>query len=725
VTVDSYAVGDLTGDQVPDLVFVSAAPQIQSFYVAIGNGNGGFQTPTATPTPSLVPSGEDVNENITSVRLADINHDGKLDLIYSFSDQDGQSQMFFEGFAVQLGMGNGTFGVPIITTTYASLIAPVFFPSNMLSAVADVTGDNFPDVFMVLPTVISNGTAQHETQVFVGKGDGTFKPPNTLTLTGNIRASTPDGVNGSPFALGDLNGDGKIDLVVAGSSADGTMPELAIALGNGDGTFQAPNILTLEGFGFVSGPAIADFDGDGKLDIFANVPIEGFAGIFPGNGDGTVRTVLNADGTVSGAETIILSVTGGAVTADMDGDGKPDVVVGNSILLNKNGSVVPPAATTTTAVTSSLNPSTTGANVTFTATVTSPTAGTITGTVTFLDGASSVGMGTLAGGAASLTTSSLAAGSHSITAQYGGDANFATSTSAALSQVVNAVALTSTNTTLTGPVTATSGTNVTFMASVTPANGTKVPTGTVTFLDAATSIGMGTLNGSGSATFSTSTLETGSHSVTAQYGGDANFSGSTSSAASISITAAAGNFTLSVAPTTVTVTSAQAGMAVVTVTPTNGFNQQVQFSCSNVPEGIDCEFEPHSVTPNGGPVTTMLAVTEEAEGNARGRKSGAPIGTWFGGGSGRFAVLMRTVFVPVLGCELLLLAGLWRRRNSANQRGGLRVAFTAMLLVTIATFVGGCSSMPNSHNTGATITVIGTGPGNQSVMVPLTINIQR
>jgi hypothetical protein len=110
--------------------------------------------------------------------------------------------MFFEGFAVQLGMGNGTFGVPIITTTYASLIAPVFFPSNMLSAVADVTGDNFPDVFMVLPTVISNGTAQHETQVFVGKGDGTFKPPNTLTLTGNIRASTPDGVNGSPFALG-------------------------------------------------------------------------------------------------------------------------------------------------------------------------------------------------------------------------------------------------------------------------------------------------------------------------------------------------------------------------------------------------------------------------------------------------------------------------------------------------------------------------------------------
>jgi hypothetical protein len=166
-------------------------------------------------------------------------------------------------------------------------------------------------------------------------------------------------------------------------------------------------------------------------------------------------------------------------------------------------------------------------------------------------------------------------------------------------------------------------------------------------------------------------------------------------------------------------------MAVVTLTPTNGFNQQVQFSCSNVPEGIDCEFEPHSVTPNGGPVTTMLAVTQETEGNARRRKSTAT-GNWFDRrGSNTPAPAMKTVFVPVLGCEMLLLAGLWRRRKSANQRGALQFAFTVMLLVTIATFVGGCSNMPNSHNTAATITIIGTGPGNQTAMVPLTINLQK
>jgi hypothetical protein len=86
---------------------------------------------------------------------------------------------------------------------------------------------------------------------------------------------------------------------------------------------------------------------------------------------------------------------------------------------------------------------------------------------------------------------------------------------------------------------------------------------------------------------------------------------------------------------------------------------------------------------------------------------------------------MKTVFVPALDCELVLLAGLRLRRKSATERGGLQFASTVILLVTLATFVGGCSSMPHSRNTGATITVIGTGPGNQSVMVPLTINIQN
>ena len=824
VTVDSYALGafNTNASTVPGLLYLTASPQVQTFNLALGVGDGSFHAPTSFPVPPLVPTGNDINESLTGLRTGDFNHDGKLDIAYSFSDQASDTQLYYEGFAVQLGNGDGTFQAPKITLTYQSLTAPQVFPSNMLSGIADVNNDNFPDVFMIVPNGIVNGELGELVQLFVGNGDGTFKAPNTLTLTPNIRPSRPDGSFGSPFAFADLNGDGSIDIVASGSSADGTTPQLAIALGNGNGTFKPPTILVFRGFGFPSGPALAKFTNGANFDLYVDGVGEGVdLGIFPGNGDGTFQNISNGDGTVSPPQQIVLAVGGGAVAADLNKDGVPDLIAGGTVLLNEVGAVQPGLAATTTAVTSSVNPSTTGANVTFTATVTSATAGTITGTVTFLDGATTIGNGTLAGGAATFTTSSLAAGSrsitaqylgdanfaastspvltqvvngaaqastttvvasslnpsttgtnvtftatvtsatagtitgtvtfldgattigngtlaggaasfttssllagsHTITAQYQGDANYATSTSTALWQVVNAAALISTTTTLTGPATATAGASVTFTASVTPASGTKVPTGTATFFDGATSIGMGTLNGSASATFSTSTLAVGSHSITAQYGGDWNFAGSTSTASSINITAA-GSFTLSVAPTSVNVTPSQPGMATITVTPANGFNQQVQFSCSNVPEGIDCEFQPHSVTPNGGPITTMLTITE-AEGNARARKSGAAISFW-GSGSSSFTLPMKTIFVPVLGCELLLLAGLWRRRKSVNGRVSLPSAFAITLLVTVATFAAGCTGTPPTNNPGtATITVIATGPNNQMATSALIVNIAK
>lgn len=103
-------------------------------------------------------------------------------------------------------------------------------------------------------------------------------------------------------------------------------------------------------------------------------------------------------------------------------------------------------APTTTVVTSSLNPSISGQQVDFTATVTSATAGTISGIVTFRDGATTLGTGTISGGVATFSTSALTVGSHNITAVYGGDADFAGSTSAILVQNVNqAPAITSGN----------------------------------------------------------------------------------------------------------------------------------------------------------------------------------------------------------------------------------------------------------------------------------------
>jgi hypothetical protein len=164
--------------------------------------------------------------------------------------------------------------------------------------------------------------------------------------------------------------------------------------------------------------------------------------------------------------------------------------------------------------------------VTLTATV-SGGSGTPTGSVTFKDGANSLGAGTVVSGTAILHISSLAIGGHTITAVYGGDATFGASSSLGVSQTVNQGATTSVL--VASPNPSGGGLSVTFtatVAAVSPAAGT--PTGTVNFLDGATSLGPGTLAG-GTAMLSTSGLAIGAHSITAVYGGDANFTGSTSS----------------------------------------------------------------------------------------------------------------------------------------------------------------------------------------------------
>jgi hypothetical protein len=162
----------------------------------------------------------------------------------------------------------------------------------------------------------------------------------------------------------------------------------------------------------------------------------------------------------------------------------------------------------------------------------SPGSGIPTGAVTFFDGTvasgATLGSATLNGsGVATFHYSGLTAGTHSITAQYGGDSNFnSASTSNPVKQVVSPIAFT---TKVTPSGSSTYGDLVTFQATVSPAVlTTLVPTGTVTFHDGSltgTVLGSGTLGSSGVATFSTNTLLPGTHTIFAQYNGDANFSG--------------------------------------------------------------------------------------------------------------------------------------------------------------------------------------------------------
>jgi hypothetical protein len=181
----------------------------------------------------------------------------------------------------------------------------------------------------------------------------------------------------------------------------------------------------------------------------------------------------------------------------------------------------PACSPTASTIGSSLNPSTYGQPVTFPATVTS-TAGTPAGSVTFMDGAVTLGSIALnASGQTTLTVSSLLAGSHSITAVYAGGGGFSGSTSPALAQMVNKAGTSTSVSSSVNP--SVSGQSVKFTAAISPATAT----GTVQFFDGSNALG--TVNLSGSvASFSTSALSVGSHSITANFSGDGNYNSSNS-----------------------------------------------------------------------------------------------------------------------------------------------------------------------------------------------------
>jgi hypothetical protein len=191
---------------------------------------------------------------------------------------------------------------------------------------------------------------------------------------------------------------------------------------------------------------------------------------------------------------------------------------------------------TRTSLTSSLNPSVIGQSLTFTVTVAAvaPGSGTPTGSVTFKNGATTLSTTTLSGGKATYATSSLTIGSHAITASYAGGTDYATSTSSTLVEIVRAA----TKTVITASANPTVfGQSVVITATVSSTTAGTI-TGTVSFKNGTTVLGSGTVSG-GKATFSTSVLAVGSHSITAVYEGNTSYGPSTSAALAHTVNKAA------------------------------------------------------------------------------------------------------------------------------------------------------------------------------------------
>jgi uncharacterized repeat protein (TIGR01451 family) len=238
------------------------------------------------------------------------------------------------------------------------------------------------------------------------------------------------------------------------------------------------------------------------------------------NGSFTLATVpLNSSGSAAYA-TSTLTVGSHNITASYSGDSNYGT---SSALLTETIE----KWSTKTSLQSSLNPSTYGQSLTFTATVTSSSGNVVSGSVTFYNGSKALGTTALnSSGVSSFTTSrqALIAGSHAIKAVYGGSATYKSSTSPHLNQVINAEPTTTSLSSSPDPSSV--GQMVTFTAVVKTAVGT--PTGTVVFQDGSNSIGTATLDSSGTAQLGTSSLAAGQHSITAQYGGSNNYAASTS-----------------------------------------------------------------------------------------------------------------------------------------------------------------------------------------------------
>jgi Bacterial Ig-like domain (group 3)/FG-GAP-like repeat len=510
----SVAIADFNADGFLDIA-ADGPPQNPS--ILLGNGLGKF-----SPGPAPAPGG--ISGPL--IFTGDFNGDGKADLLVAGVSSSS---------AVLYGNGNATFS------------APIPLPRSVIgfsgSALGDFNADGATDVV---------ATNFESLDVFLGHTNNTF-----TVLTSIIPSiSAPD----AP-AVGDFNKDGKLDLVYNDISG------LQILLGNGDGTFRGGRILPAGG-----ALAVADFDGDGNLDIVAAgtdqfTPGSSQFTVFFGNGDGTFQpglvfplslkfldqiVVADMDGDgrpdllmTDENQIIVVHYVGGRsfgpevhyaagaisqfTVRDLNHDGLPDLVVANgnvSVLLNQAGQSAP-----TGTFTISSEPSAFGQPFTVTLTLNSPTAA---GSVIFSADGTPIANVPVSAGVATFTladSSSLALGLHAFAAFYSGDTSFTPAVFPLQHKVVPVIHPTTVTLTA-SPVTVLLSQTVHFAVTVTSAGPT--PRGIVAIHDGSVNIGSVTLDPlTGKGIFDTALLSAGTHVVTAVYQGDANSAPGTSTPVSI------------------------------------------------------------------------------------------------------------------------------------------------------------------------------------------------
>jgi hypothetical protein len=405
------ALADVNGDGKSDVLVANLCTGCDHGIVSVllGNGNGTLQAAKSYSSGGV---------SAHSVAVADVNRDGKLDLVVT-TGCSNQGICPTGGVGVLLGNGDGTFQTAQVYNSGAPVASSV--------AVADLNWDGKPDL------VIANQNDAPElgvVGVLLGNGDGTFQAAKTYSS---------GGAEADSIAVADVNQDGRLDVLVMNVTFANGKPNtgaVGVLLGNGDGTLQAVKTYGSGSF-LATSIALADVNRDGKLDVIGTNwgSASSNVGVLLGGGDGTF---LKAQTYKTGGQ-----LANAVAAADVNGDGKIDLLVAN-----ENGGDAGTGAigvllgtakfVTTVSLSSDLNPSAVGQRVTLTATVSSAGSIAPTGKVTFKNGGTSIGSRALSNGVAILTTTSLPIGTLSITATYNGDTQSAKSMSPVLVQVVKA-----------------------------------------------------------------------------------------------------------------------------------------------------------------------------------------------------------------------------------------------------------------------------------------------
>ena len=287
------AAGDVNGDGKADVVVsISSGCPTGQIAVLTGKGNGKFNTPVYYSTGTTAQAYE--------VFLQDMSGDGKPDIIVSNADGT---------ISVLLNNGKGKFGTAKLITSVAT-----YSPHRNPLAFGDFNGDGKLDI------AVATYWSGSDVYVLLGNGNGTFQAPIITVATS---ADT------YALASGDFNQDGKTDLLVTLDGATGCSGYYGSAAytflrGNGDGTFT-PGPINCIGGDYPMYPLVGDFNGDGKLDAF--IPLlseygkEPYgAALLEGKGDGTFTRL---------GDCYVGATSYGAVVADFNGDGMPDIAVLN------------------------------------------------------------------------------------------------------------------------------------------------------------------------------------------------------------------------------------------------------------------------------------------------------------------------------------------------------------------------------------------------------------